>query len=82
MRLEKVQDALKKKKITFEYNEEDGCGSLDSLYRGLKYHVWEYCDEVWGVDTNIFETGRSRDVEGDYEEILVKEILSWPDMMM
>ena len=82
MRLEKVQDALNKKKITFEYNEEDGCGSLDFLYRGLKYHVWEYCDEVWGVDTNIFETGRSRDVEGDYEAVLVNEILSWPDMLM
>lgn len=82
MRLEKVQDALKQKKIKFEYHEEDGCGSLDFMFRGLKYHVWEYQDDVWGVDTNIFETGRSRDVEGDYEEILVKEILSWPDMIM
>ena len=26
MRLQKVQDALNKKNITFEYTEEDGCG--------------------------------------------------------
>ncbi len=26
MRLEKVQDALNKKNIKFEYTEEDGCG--------------------------------------------------------
>ena len=31
MRLQKVQDALNKKNIKFEYTEEDGCGSLDSV---------------------------------------------------
>ena len=34
MRLQKVQDALNKKNITFEYTEEDGCGSLDSFLAG------------------------------------------------
>lgn len=81
MRLERVQEALKEKNVKYEYHEEDHCGSLDFLFRGLKYHVWEYFDGVWGVDTNLFEAGRSRDIEGDYEEILVKEILSWPDMI-
>lgn len=42
MRLERVQEALKEKNVKFEYHEEDGCGSLDFLFRGLKYHVWEY----------------------------------------
>ena len=37
MRLEKVQDALNKKNIKFEYTEEDGCGSLDFMFRGLKF---------------------------------------------
>ena len=36
MRLQKVQDALNKKNIKFEYTEEDGCGSLDFMFRGLK----------------------------------------------
>ena len=67
--------------IRFEYTEEDGCGSLDFMFRGLKFHVWEYHDEVWGAETNIYEAGRSQDIEGDYEEIISGEILSWPDML-
>ena len=54
MRLEKVQDALRAKKIKYEYTEEDGCGSLDFMFRGLKFHVWEYHDGVWGAETNIY----------------------------
>ena len=48
MRLQIVQDALKKKNIKYEYTEIDGCGSLDFRFRGLKFHVWEYEDRVWG----------------------------------
>ena len=51
MRLQKVQDALNKKNIKFEYTEEDGCGSLDFMFRGLKFHVWEYEDNGWGAET-------------------------------
>lgn len=81
MRLERIQDALKKKNITYQYTEEDGCGSLDFMFRGLSFHVWEYVDHVWGVETNIFSAGRSQEIEGDYEEIVSKEILTWPDMV-
>ena len=49
MRLQKVQEALNTKKIPFEYTEEDGCGSIDFMFRGLKFHVWEYEDSVWGA---------------------------------
>ena len=61
MRLQTVQDALNQKNIRFEYTEEDGCGSLDFMFRGLKFHVWEYHDGVWGAETNIYEAGRSED---------------------
>ena len=81
MRLEKIQEALKQKNITYEYTEEDNCGSLDFMFRGLKFHVWEYEDQVRGAETNVFEAGRSLDIEGDYEQIISDEILSWPDMM-
>lgn len=80
MRLERVQEALKQKNITYQYTEEDGCGSLDFMFRGLSFHVWEYQDEVWGAETNVFSAGRSREVEGDYEKVISDEILSWPDM--
>ena len=55
MRLQTVQDALNQKNIRFEYTEEDGCGSLDFMFRGLKFHVWEYHDGVWGAETNIYQ---------------------------
>ena len=81
MRLQRIQQALKQKQIEFEYTEEDGCGSLDFMFRGLRFHVWEYHDQVWGAETNIYEAGRSRDIEGDYEAEISAEIRSWPDML-
>lgn len=81
MRLEIVQEALKKKNISYQYTEEDGCGSLDFMFRGLSFHVWEYYDSIWGAETNIYEAGRSQDIEGDYEQEIARKILSWPDMI-
>ena len=81
MRLEIVQKALKKKNISYQYTEEDGCGSLDFMFRGLSFHVWEYYDSIWGAETNIYEAGRSQDIEGDYEQEIARKILSWPDMI-
>ncbi len=81
MRLQRVREVLDKKRITYKYSEEDGCGSLDFLFRGLSFHVWEFCDNGWGAETNIFNVGRSQDLEGDYESEIAAEILSWPDMI-
>ena len=72
---------MKQKRITYTYSEEDGCGSLDFLFRGLGFHVWEYHDGVWGAETNVFNVGRSQDLEDDYEAVIAQEILSWPDMI-
>ena len=36
MRLQKVQEALNTKNIKYEYTEENGCGSLDFMFRGMK----------------------------------------------
>ena len=56
MRLKKVQKALETKNINYEYTEENGCGSIDFMFRGLRFHIWEYEDRVWGAETNVFET--------------------------
>ena len=79
MRLKKVQKALKTKNINYEYTEENGCGSIDFMFRGLRFHIWEYEDRVWGAETNVFEAGRSQDIEGAYEDVISDEILSWPE---
>ena len=81
MRLEIVRQALESKRIRYQYHEVDGCGSLDFEFRGLSYHVWEFQDPSWGAETNVFSAGRTRDIEGEYENTIAKEILSWPDML-
>ncbi len=81
MRLLKVQQALKTKNILFTYTDEDGCGSLDFQFRGLRYHVWEFLDDgLWGVETNVKCAGKSEDLFGDYESEISDLILTWPDM--
>ncbi len=30
----------------FYYVEEDNCGSIDFEHRGLRYHIWEFADDV------------------------------------
>lgn len=81
MRLERVQQALKEKRIRYQYTEEDGCGSIDFLFRGIPYHVWEFQDEEWGAETNVENSGKSEDMAGDYEKRIADVILSWPDMV-
>ncbi len=78
MRLEKIQNTLKEKHISYDYTEEDGCGSIDFEHRGLSYHIWEYAEEgiPCGVETNLANVGRTQELEGDYEEKVI-QILSY-----
>lgn len=81
MRLEKIQDALTKKRIVFTYTEDEGRGSLDFQFRGLRYHIWEFEEDgIWGVETNVKHAGRSEDILGDYEKEISELVLGWPDM--
>lgn len=82
MRLEKTRQALDAKKVKYSYTEEDGCASLDFLWRGLTYRVWEFADPEPGAETNVFHCGRSEDITGDYDAVIAQEILTWPDMIM
>ena len=81
MRLKKVQKALETKNINYEYTEENGCGSIDFMFRGLRFHIWEYEDRVWRAQTNVFEACRSQYIEDAYENLISDEIISWPDML-
>ena len=76
MRLERVQETLKEKGISYSYVEEDGCGSIDFQNRGLSYHIWEFADGdlPCGVETNLRHAGRTEELEGDYEEALLEQL--------
>lgn len=77
MRLEKLQKLLTKKNFPFVYTEEEDCGSIDFEYRGVSYHVWEFCDQERGVETNVRNMGRHEDLTGAYEEELIEIIEAW-----
>ncbi|MGN0314409.1 MAG: kinase [Fusicatenibacter sp.] len=71
-----IQKQLKAKKISYTYTEEDGCGSIDFVHRGLSYHIWEYADtdEPIGVETNLRYAGRVEELEGDYDTLLAAHL--------
>lgn len=78
MRLIKIQKFLDEKGWDHQYTEEDGCGSIDLIYRGVSYHIWEFNDEgVWGAETNVRNAGRPEDITDNYEEFILGILESW-----
>lgn len=77
MRLIKIQEFMKHKGMPFDYFEEDGCGSINFIHRGLSYHIWEFSDPDWGAESNVLSCGRSVDYEGDYEEKILEILKTW-----
>lgn len=76
-RLARIRAFLDEKGWTYEYNEEDGCGSLDFDYRGVPYHIWEFHDGESGVESNVRSGGKQEDFFGDYEEAVIEVIKNW-----
>ena len=77
MRLEKIQDYLKKKGWEYTYVEEDGCGSIELMYRGVPYHIWEFEDNGWGAESNVPNGGKSEDFTESYEETIIDIMEHW-----
>lgn len=77
MRLEKIQEFLKNRGMAYEYWEENDCGSITFLHRGLSYHVWEYPEPERGAESNVRTTGRGEDFDGDYEEQILEILRTW-----
>ena len=53
MHMPEIQSVLNEKNISFSYVEEDNCGSIDFEHRGLRYHIWEFADDVEPVGVEI-----------------------------
>lgn len=77
MRLAGLQDFLAGKNIKFTYTEMDGLGSIDFIHQGLSYHIWEFLDGEYGVESNVANTGKTVDYFGDYEAELMKIMEAW-----
>ena len=77
MRLQNIQDYLNQRQIAFTYVEEDDCGSIEFLHRGLHYYIWEYPEPERGVQSNVRTAGRGEDFEGDYQEEILAILRTW-----
>lgn len=77
MRLERIQEFMKKHNMPYTYFQEDGCGSINFSHRGLTYHIWEYNDPQWGAESNVLSCGRGVDYEGDYEQQILDIMETW-----
>ena len=71
MRLAKIQEYMNAHNMPFEYSEENDCGSINFIHRGLSYHIWEYPEPERGADSNVLSCGRSVDYDGDYEQTII-----------
>ena len=77
MRFEKIRAYLDSVGQQYRYTENDDCGGIDFLHRGLSYHIWEYPEPERGAQSNIKCAGRMIDYEDDYEDQLLAILRSW-----
>lgn len=77
MRLQKIQEHLKNRAMPYQYWEEDDCGSITFLHRGLSYHIWEFPEPERGADSNVRTAGRSEEFNENYEEEILKILRTW-----
>ena len=77
MRLESIQCQLKNMGIQFRYLEENDCGSIDFIHRGLSYYIWEFPAPERGAESNIRTAGRGEDFEDNYEDAIVSILRTW-----
>ncbi len=76
MRLERIQEHLKNKGVSYQYFEDNGCGTIEFIHRGLAYHIWEYPEDE-GADSNVRSAGRMEAYTGDYEGQILEILKTW-----
>lgn len=76
-RLSRILAWIRERGWDCRYCEEDGCGSIDFEYRGVSYHIWEFLDREWGVETNVRHGGAMEELTGDYETELMEIMKDW-----
>ena len=63
--------------MPFDYVEENDCGSITFVHRGLSYHIWEFPEPERGAESNVRSCGRTEDYEGDYEDKILAIMKTW-----
>jgi len=77
MRLAKIQQFLRERRYSYQYWEEDDCGSIEFDHRGLHYHIWEFPAPERGAESNVRIAGRSEEFNDDYENAILAILKTW-----
>lgn len=77
MRLASIQQLLRQKGISFQYYEEENCGSINFIRSGLSYHIWEFPAPERGADSNVRTAGRSEEFGENYEQEILEILTAW-----
>lgn len=77
MRLAKIREHLNRKGIAYQFTQEDGCGSIDFLYKGLSYHIWEFPEEEQGAESNVRSAGKMDTYGSEYEAEILEILKTW-----
>ncbi len=72
-----IQKFLREKRLSYQYWEEDDCGSIEFDYRGLHYHIWEFPAPERGAESNVRTAGRSEEFGEYYEESILAILKTW-----
>ena len=81
MALEQIRGYLQSRGMDYQYREENGCGSIDFLHRGLRYYIWEYPASEPGAQSNVRCAGRPEDFGENYEDAILAILQSWEDVL-
>lgn len=76
-RFVKIQEFLKRQGWPYKYDEDNDCGSIEFIHRGLSYHIWEYPEPERGAASNVASAGRMVDYEDDYEAQILAILQEW-----
>ena len=77
MRLTKIQQFLREKRLSYHYWEEDDCGSMEFDHRGLHYHIWEFPAPERGAESNVRTAGRREEFGDNYEDSILAILKTW-----
>jgi len=79
MRLAKIQQFLRERRLPYQYWDEDDCGSIEFDHRGLHYHIWEFPAPERGAESNVCIAGRSEEFNDDYENAILAILKTWEE---
>lgn len=77
MALDQIKQFIESKGWPYRYTDVAELGNIDFEYLGVNYHVWEFRDDQYGVESNVKSIGKLEEFLGDYQNDLIAIMEKW-----